>query len=368
MFERMESMHPDYYVKHMIPCDPESPFAFVSYASADKETVYRDVLEMQRRRFNLWIDNANLDKKKPSWTQDALKAVQSYNCRMILFYVSASSLTSQACYRELCAAVSDAARETHMGSIPIVVIEAEPVGTMAGFAASIRTRIGLSNLPEMKKAEMTRTLFLMVRNFLPLDNEKVRILPVSDTRLLSDYYRELERQLQDTDLPCRQTIYKLYRRGLDYYLSGDLVRAEFLLEQTCEHYAPSALLLGHLYLTSGFVTKARQMAADRLFLSAKRIVPSAIWKREADRMMKAKMYSEALAYYLGYGNCQKSGECFYAASKIFLQKGSRQGAINCLTLAAARGYNVDPRFVRLLHEAPAAEILKKAFTDEAAVH
>ena len=49
------------------PCDRENPYVFISYSSRDAEKVYRDVLEFQKRGYNIWIDVKNVDKTKPSW-------------------------------------------------------------------------------------------------------------------------------------------------------------------------------------------------------------------------------------------------------------------------------------------------------------
>ena len=207
----------------------ESPFIFVSYSSADAETVHRDVCEMQRRRFNIWIDDANLDKRKPSWKEDALKAIRSCNCRMVVFYVSSSSLVSEPCLRELDTTRAGEVLELNVGKpIPLVLVEAEPIGHIRVFADELRDRISLLDEPTDKKEGLLRCLFHMTRDFVPLDNEKVRILPVSDTRRLKEYYTDLERSLHGAGRQARTSIYRVYRRALDYAILGDLIRAEAL--------------------------------------------------------------------------------------------------------------------------------------------
>ena len=63
--------------------------------------VWADVVELQHRGYNLWIDEANLDMTKDSWEEDALKAIESSNCVLLAFYVSRNSLTSEACLNEI---------------------------------------------------------------------------------------------------------------------------------------------------------------------------------------------------------------------------------------------------------------------------
>lgn len=59
------------------------------------------MLRFQRDGYNVWLDEKNLDKTKNSWKEDALRAINSRRCQLVLFYVSATSLCSEPCLGEL---------------------------------------------------------------------------------------------------------------------------------------------------------------------------------------------------------------------------------------------------------------------------
>ncbi len=102
------------------PCITKSPYIFISYSSADRERVWTDVLEFQNRGYNVWLDEKNVDKSKPSWKDDAINAVVGLNCRLVVFYVSKKSLSSVPCYNEMCATSSEEARHIHNGELKFI--------------------------------------------------------------------------------------------------------------------------------------------------------------------------------------------------------------------------------------------------------
>ena len=57
-------------------CTVDKPYVFISYSSEDCECVWNDVYEFQRRGYNIWLDEKNLDKTKQSWKEDALYAIE----------------------------------------------------------------------------------------------------------------------------------------------------------------------------------------------------------------------------------------------------------------------------------------------------
>ena len=66
------------YLKQINKCDMDKPFIFISYSAQDCERVYRDAAVFQRYGYNVWIDEKNLDKTKPSWKNDAIEAINDY--------------------------------------------------------------------------------------------------------------------------------------------------------------------------------------------------------------------------------------------------------------------------------------------------
>ena len=116
----LKSLHKD-----LLPCDVESPYVFVSYSSKDKEIVWADVVELQHRGYNLWIDEANLDMTKDSWEEDALKAIESSNCVLLAFYVSRNSLTSEACLNEIETTKGELTIKNILGMCPSLPLNAK---------------------------------------------------------------------------------------------------------------------------------------------------------------------------------------------------------------------------------------------------
>ena len=70
-------------LREIRPCNTENPYIFISYSSEDKDLVWRDVLEFQRRGYNIWIDEKNLDKTQDSWRYNALPAIKTTSSQSI---------------------------------------------------------------------------------------------------------------------------------------------------------------------------------------------------------------------------------------------------------------------------------------------
>ena len=179
----------------LLECNMEKNFAFISYSSADRETVWSDVIELQRRGFNLWIDEANLDKSKASWKDDALKAIEDYECVLLIFFVSKHSLTSVSCLNELNKTLEDVTIESHFpDKIGFVAVEIEPIGDIGQYMEKISRKIRSSNLTKNEKSQKTSTLFQFKSKWFQ-DNEKVRIHSRIEPDRIGNYYSDLENEL-----------------------------------------------------------------------------------------------------------------------------------------------------------------------------
>lgn len=181
--------------EQLLPCDMERPFAFISYSSKDKETVWSDVIELQRRGYNIWIDEANLDKSKDSWKDDALKAIEDYDCALLIFYVSEHSLTSVACLNELNKTIDVVTQEIHFSKVDFVAIEVESINKIGAFMKGISEKIRCSGLNREEKTQKTRTLYKFQSNWFHENNEKVRIHSKNEPGRIGDYYTDIEKEL-----------------------------------------------------------------------------------------------------------------------------------------------------------------------------
>ena len=115
-------------VRSLKPCDASKPFVFISYSEEDDDIVLKDVQELQRRRYNIWLYKANKQSTNSSWTEDTRQAIHNACCMLVVFYVSRNSLCSQPCLEELQEAASEQTKETHLGKpLEWIAVEAEPV-------------------------------------------------------------------------------------------------------------------------------------------------------------------------------------------------------------------------------------------------
>lgn len=87
---------PEHNVKK---CDVERPFAFISYSSSDKEIVSSDVAALRDLGVNIWIDEEMRVGRE--WQDEAFNAMEDPNCKLVIFYISEASLTSENVLEEL---------------------------------------------------------------------------------------------------------------------------------------------------------------------------------------------------------------------------------------------------------------------------
>jgi len=182
------------------PCDTEKSYILVSYSSADNELVWDDVLEFQKRGYNIWLDDKNIDKTKASWKDDAIKAIEDYCCELVLLYVSSASLTSENCYNELKATTSERTIAYHGEAVKYIAVEAEPIDDIVAYGSSIRTTVQQSNIPKNEKLAKLETLHCFIRDFFNTNNEKVRVQSKFEVSRKMDYYNDIIAAFPDSAL------------------------------------------------------------------------------------------------------------------------------------------------------------------------
>ena len=187
----MEELSANGVLRQITPCDIERPYIFISYSSADSDLVWRDVLEFQQRGFNIWLDEKNLDKTKSSWKNDALEAVQDIDCRMVVFYVSASSLRSENCYQEMSRTMQPTAVALHRGPVKFIAVEVEQIGDIRKFSERVFEDIQESGQDKSTRQAQAMALDGFMTQFFNSNNEKVRIHPKNELDRKLDYYEEI---------------------------------------------------------------------------------------------------------------------------------------------------------------------------------
>lgn len=189
----------------LLKCDMDKTFAFISYSSEDKESVWADVIELQRRGYNLWIDEANLDKSKDSWKEDALSAIEDYDCELVVFYVSKHSLTSSSCLDELKKTTDEMTVKSHFDKVDFVAVEVESIDNIGVYMRTISKEIRSSDLERNEKKQRTYTLSTFQSDWFPENNERVRIHAKDKPGRIGDYYDDIEIILQQKNIFVNET-------------------------------------------------------------------------------------------------------------------------------------------------------------------
>ena len=135
-------------LREIRPCNTENPYIFISYSSEDKDLVWRDVLEFQRRGYNIWIDEKNLDKTQDSWRYNALPAIEDMDCELVVFYVSRHSLISEGCYLELGKTIEAQTQAIHFGPVKFIAVDVEEIGNIMEFSKTVYNDLRSGDLPK----------------------------------------------------------------------------------------------------------------------------------------------------------------------------------------------------------------------------
>lgn len=176
-------------------CDMSKPYVFISYSSKDKELVYEDVKKLQQMGYNVWIDDANLDKTNPSWKLDALEAIKHMYCRLVAFYVSRSSLTSEACLNELRTTTHKDTMKYHKNKpVKFIAVEVARIEDITEFQGEIYDEIDQTDEKEMKteaKMKNIKILSEFIEEFFDNNNERVRIHAKTSQKSEQEYFNEI---------------------------------------------------------------------------------------------------------------------------------------------------------------------------------
>lgn len=114
-------------VEAIKPCDTTKPFYYVSYAMADADKVYQDVLGLQEAGYNLWVDIPANFNTGHGFNSTIFRAISNEYCKGMFFYVSATSMTSTQNLKEVAYARASWTVDAHPGGLPLYVIEAVEV-------------------------------------------------------------------------------------------------------------------------------------------------------------------------------------------------------------------------------------------------
>ena len=321
--------------KRMLPCDVDSPYVFISYSSNDKEIVWKDVIELQNRGYNIWIDEANIDRTKSSWEEDALKAIECSNCVLLAFYVSRSSLVSKACLNEIAMTCAESTIETHDGNVNFFVIECEYINDIGDYYKRLLQEVRSSDLDHDKKDDTLRIISRFKNKWIPADNKKIRIHPqkLENGRLV--YYEEIEKELCHPQTNVKFSPQRLYRFAINCIIKNkkyDIV-ARLLSLGVKYKDLPSALMLAHYER----VNNSNEELSVQLWSDVDKEVPFDMWMEQGENEKENKCFFEAVAWQMAYGEKNNDPDALLEASKTWTLLGSKEQTINTLRLAASMG-------------------------------
>lgn len=171
-------------------CDVNRPYVFISYSSKNRDLVTDDVYELQRRGYNVWLDDKMLDKTQESWADDALKAITTLDCKLLIFYVSRSSLTSRPCLNEMLATISEKAKKYNRkdGKLKFIAVDAEIIDDFEHLLSELYDKCENGTPEDKKKYDV---LYEMEEKFFNTGNAKVRIVNKNTPHRKIDYYTEI---------------------------------------------------------------------------------------------------------------------------------------------------------------------------------
>ena len=362
--------------RNLLPCDMSFPFAFISYSSIDKAIVWNDVIELQRRGYNIWIDEANLDKSQSSWRKDALRAIEDYNCALLIFYVSRSSLTSEPCLEELDRTEAEVTQETHLGKVECIAVDAEMIGHVGEFISTVSLEIERCDISSTEKGQKTRILSRFKKKWFLENNEKVRIHPKLELDRIGDYYSDIEKELnrnrREIRLPPDKLMLRMSPEQLYRYVVECIINKKFdgvvdILEAGSSVYAPSALLLAHMYFTGSVAVARNEGRAKDLWDKVEAYISASKWKKHGIDYNELKFYSEAVAYFLAHGEKTSDSDSLIMAGKMWLKKGCQPQAIIALRLSADMGSDKARFFLNKLYSFDEDKVYRYAYHDEASV-
>lgn len=183
------------------PCDTTKPYFFVSYSSQDCEIVWPDVLRLQQDGWNIWLDKKNLDKTKASWNEDALRAINSRHCKLLLFYVSGHSLRSEACFKEWEETSSQRTQRNHRGEVPTLVVESEPIDNIIHYCDKVQMQMEDEIEDDARFEKEVDVLYDFREKLFQDSNDRVRIRARNTPGRKIDYYEDIQRNFPSTLVP-----------------------------------------------------------------------------------------------------------------------------------------------------------------------
>lgn len=281
-------------------CNINKPYAFISYSSKDYMKVWSDVIALQTKGYNLWIDK-NMKETDATWSFSAMNALSNENCKLVIFYMSKSSLLSNPCYCELEYREQRTARNNHNGeTIPYIIVEAEKINDFNDFTASINNESG--NLDNM------------LDNYINSSKKRIKYTNESNK---DEYFKKIEKILEDNNISCL-SYNELYGKAVELF--GDTYTrysAISILEYCYRNgYMPAILLRAFIQekpIYKDFFTndETRTLEFANQFLDADK------WLEWAQKFKQRRYVVQAASFYSAYALVKNNREAYKEAAKLW---------------------------------------------------
>lgn len=335
--------------EQILPCDTEKQYAFVSYSHKDGPYVWEDVIALQKKGYNIWIDRNVSPTAERSWNEATKNRIVSINCCAVLFYTSANSMISEPCLHELVSAHSEEARDTHMDQpVPVIKIDVQPIRDMARFNRDTQAKIKESALTAAEKTAKAGCLTKMMKLCFPDGGAAVRILSRNDQTRERDYYTELTDCLRKLEVD-EFTADEQYRNCVSWLADKSLHTSALLGLQRCaeDNHLYASLMLAYL-LKTGVCGKKDPGKADTILFFEQCSPASAGWPEMADRQKRLGRREEAAALYQTLGLTENRADAFLAACKMWMTmpRPNYLMARQCLLDARDRGSSEAPKLLQ----------------------
>ncbi len=273
-------------------CDENKPFAFISYSSKDYENVWENVINLQLKGYNLWIDK-NMKETEDSWEFSAKKALDNPNCKLVIFYLSKTSITSSPCLKEL--------KYREKNNIPYIVIETRSMGSFGDFISSVDT---------------TNKVFKeMSPHFVP--SSRIRIKQPSSIELKQNYYKKIENNLNEHNIK-ELSEDELYSKAVKSFGEFNGEHKAIALLEYCysQNYFPAILLRTFIQekpVFKDFFTDNQNIKLKKL----QKISKLDEWITTAKEYEKKRRVEQAAAFYSAYALVNNNKESYKKAARLW---------------------------------------------------
>ncbi len=299
-------------------CDDNKPFAFISYSSKDYERVWTDVINLQIKGYNLWIDK-NMKETEDSWKSSAKNALDNPNCKLVIFYLSNTSIISSPCLEEL--------KHREKNNIPYIVTEAKNIGSFDSFISTIDTTNTILNE--------------MFPHFIPSSRKRIKCL--TEKEHAQSYYDKIENNLNENGV-TKLANEKLYSKAIKALGEFNGQHSAIALLDYCysQGYLPAMMLRTFIQekpVFKDFFTNNKSVRLNKL----QEISKKDEWLKTAENYKGKHYIEQSAAFYSAYALVNNDSKSYKEATKLWALTSQKNKILfnSCQQESTIYAYNGD---------------------------